>query len=295
MPSPLPPAAQFDLADLVNEEVADRIMTITAPAYQKKVYESMTVKSSPESKKAIVDIYNAFNSTNFDEFMTVMSLKALKLCRQALECGPQQRSQIPEKFLALVLKNEAAARGILLETISRQAGREPGRLYIQRIRRGSLVIDEGAPGNHGLMPHALQNLFIYEQIGTARAKKFFSELAGWTYERMFDANADFTPIPATRDITRRHYWTGIILSGNRSESSKLGSLAAEDGKYPDFIRKNNLDLVEVLEKEKNLVNVGATIKARFKSKIFEFEIDRDGVPLNGSQNVVDQIKSEVPL
>jgi len=273
------------------EDVADRIMTITAPAYQAKVYEGMVVKTSPESKQALVDIYNAFNSTKFDDFMTTIAVKALKLCRQSLECGPTQKTQIPEKYLALVLKREADQRGILIETISRQAGREPGRIFIQRIRRGSLVIDDGAPGNHGLMPHALQNLFIYEQIGNARAKQFFSELTGWTYERMFDANADFTPIQATRDITRRHYWTGVILSGNRSDSSKIGSLEFENGKYPDFIRKNGLDLVDVLEKEKGLVNDGATIKVRYKGKGFQFEVDRDGVPAGNAQSIVDQTKS----
>lgn len=157
------------------------------------------------------------------------------------------------------------------------------------------MIDDGAPGNHGLMPHALQNLFIYEQIGAARAKKFFSELTGWAYERMFDSNADFTPIQSTRDITRRHYWTGVILSGNRSDSSKLGTLAAEEGRYPDFIRKNKLELIEVQEKEENLVNGGASIKVRYKGKIFDFEVDRDGIPVNSAKSIVDQIKLQIDL
>jgi hypothetical protein len=161
---------------------------------------------------------------------------------------------------------------------------------VQRIRRGSLIIDDGAPGNHGLMPHALQNLFIYEQVGFARAQKFFSELTGWTYERMFDSNNSFTPIPSTRDITRKHYWTGIIRSGNRNESSKLGSLAAEEGKYPDFLRKNGLDFVDLREIEKNMVNDGAIVKARYQGNVFEFHIDRDGVPDTAAQEFVNQLK-----
>ncbi|WP_413576468.1 Fic family protein [Bdellovibrio sp. HCB290] len=275
------------------EDVADQVMTITSAAYQKKIYESMTVKSSPENRQTTVEIYNAFNSKKFEEFMITMALKALKKCRLANECSESQRSDIPEKYLAQVLKAEAEQRGIMLETISRQAGREPGRLFVQRIRRGSLIIDDGAPGNHGLMPHALQNLFIYEQVGFERAQKFFSELTGWTYERIFDSNNAFTPIPSTRDITRKHYWTGIIKSGNRAESSKLGSLKAEEGKYPDFIRKNGLELVEVREIEKSMVNDGSIVKARYQGQTFEFQIDRDGVPVSGVQEMVDQIKNQI--
>ncbi|MEK2689493.1 Fic family protein [Bdellovibrio sp. GT3] len=276
------------------EDVADQVMTITSAAYQKRIYESMTLKSSPENRQTTLDIYNAFNSPKFEEFMIKMAMKALKLCRQAKECSDTQRSDIPEKYLAQVLKFEAEQRGLMLETISRQAGREPGRIFVQRIRRGSLIIDDGAPGNHGLMPHALQNLFIYEQVGLEKGQKFFSELTGWTYERMFDSNNAFTPIPSTRDITRKHYWTGIIKSGNRAESSKLGSLKAEEGKYPDFIRKNGLELVEVREIEKSMVNDGSIVKARYQGQTFEFQIDRDGVPVSGAQEMVDQIKQQLP-
>lgn len=275
------------------EEVANRIMTITASAYKQKVYDAMTTKASFEMKQSILDIYNAFNSKKFDQFMVSLAEDALALCRKTLECGLTQRDQIPEKYLAQVLMREADQTGVLLETISRYAGREPGRVFMQRIRRGSLLIDDGAPGNHGLMPHAIQNLFIYKEIGFERGKKFFGELNGWTYERMFDSNEAFTPIPATRDITRRHYWTGVFVAGNRSESSNLGSLMGEAGRYPEFLRKNQLELVEVQEIEQHLVNAGGIIKARYKNKEFEFHIDRDGVPAAESGAIVDQVKVEV--
>lgn len=275
------------------EEAADRIMAITSPQYQAQIRRAMTEKSSPSVKKSIVDVYNAFNSPRFDQFMSEIALRALKLCREAKECGPNQRTGIPDKFLALLLHQESKQLGVPLEVISRYVGREPGRLYHQRIRRGSLMLDEGAPGNHGVMPHSLQNLFIYQQIGPERAKEFFAGLSGWTYERMFDANAAFLPIPSTRDITRRHYWTGVFKAGERSDVIKYGELAGELGRYPDFLRKNGLELEAVEEIEQNLLNAGSVVRAKYKGREFTFTVDRDGAPSPEAAEAVEKFKKSV--
>jgi hypothetical protein len=281
------------LPDQVNtaEEFANRLMTITSPAYKEKMYRAI-VGADTTMKQAYVDIYNAFNSRRFDEFMVDLATKSLQRCRAAGQCGPNQREGIPDKYLAQILKEEADKLGVALETISLYVGREPGRLYFQRIRRGSLLIDEGAPGNHGMMPHGLQNLFIYQLLGKSAAQRFFSHLTGWVYERMFDINDAFTPIPSTRDITRRQYWTGVFKAGDRSEISKLGTISGEEGRYPSFLRLNQLELVSVEEIETNLLNNGSLIRARYKGREFTFLIDRDGVPESAAEKIVQNIKSE---
>lgn len=278
------------------EDVAAQIMEITSPTYRAKIHSAMVEKASAETKNSFVEIYNAFNSARYDKFMIEVVEKALSLCRKAGDCHPRQKNQIPEKYLAQVIKLEGDRLGVLTETISRFVGREPGKLFLERIRRGSLIIDDGAPGNHGLMPHALQNLFIYQELGLIRGKQFFKEITGWTYERMFDSNEAFTPIPGTRDLTRRHYWTGIFVAGNRAESSKWGTLDFEKGRYPEFLRNNELDLVEVKEIEKNLVNDGGLIRARFQGTEFEFTIDGNGVPGPDALEAVLKLKgSAVPV
>jgi len=283
------------VADRVStpEEVAEKVLSITSAEYKDKIYKAITEKASPGVRQSFVDIYNAFNSPKFDSFMADLSERALGLCRKAAECTATQRNGIPDKFLAQVLKQEADKRGILLETLSRYVGREPGHLYLQRIRRGSLLIDDGAPGNHGMMPHGIQNLFIYEQLGKEKAQTFFKELTGWTYERMFDSNAAFTPVPSTRDITRRQYWTGVFTAGNRAEVSRYGELVGEAGRYPGFLRDNGLELVAVEEIEKNLLNDGSVIKARYKDKEFSFTTNRDGVPNADAAAALEAVKREV--
>lgn len=274
------------------EDVAQRILSMTFPQYKESIHRAITQKASPEVQKSFVDIYNAFNSKKFDDFMVNLAERALALCRKAGECSPKQRNGIPDKFLGMVLKEDADRFGIPMETISRYVGREPGRLYFQRIKRGSILVDDGAPGNHGMMPHGIQNLFIYHEIGKERAQKFFGELTGWTYERMFDSNAAFTPVPSTRDITRRHYWSGVFKAGNRADVSKLGELIGEEGRYSGFLRKNNLELVGVEEIEKNLVNDGSLVKARYQGKEFSFLIDRDGVPEAAAEEIVAKVKAD---
>lgn len=275
------------------DEVANDILTITSPAYKQNVYTQMTKKASKEMKQSIVTVYNAFNSSHFDDFMTEMAERSLELCRKAKECGPTQRLNIPDKYLAEVLATEAKSLDVPLETISKFVGREPGRLYAKRIKRGALMIDDGAPGNHGMMPHGLQNLFIYRTLGVEKGRDFFENLTGWVYERMFDSNLAFTPIPSTRDITRRHYWSGVFKAGNRADVSRWGSIVDEEGRYPAFLRKNGLSLVEVQEVEKDLLNVGSKIKARHGEQEFEFFVDRDGVPLPESKIIEEQIRMKI--
>jgi len=274
-------------------EMADRIMSITSPQYKERITKAITEKASEPVQKSFVELYNAFNSPKFDSFMSDIADRSLQLCRKAGECSALQRLGIPDKYMAQVLKQDADELGVKLETLSRYVGREPGRLYYQRIQRGSLIIDDGAPGNHGMMPHALQNLFIYKQIGKDRTQNLFKEMTGWTYERMFDANAAFTPIPSTRDITRRQYWTGVFTAGNRAEVSKLGELVGETGRYSGFLRENKLELVGVEEIEnKQLVNQGSVVNARYGDKEFSFKVDRDGVPEAGAADIVKSVKLE---
>lgn len=272
------------------EEVSEDVLTITSPAYKRNINAQMTQKASKEMKESFVSVYNAFNSDKYDNFMIEMAERSLELCRRAKECGPTQRLNIPDKYLAEILATEAKKLGVPLETISKFVGREPGRLYALRIKRGSLMIDDGAPGNHGMMPHGLQNLFIYRTLGVEKGKEFFAGLTGWVYERMFDSNLAFTPIPSTRDITRRHYWSGVFKAGNRAEVSRWGEVIGESGRYPEFLRQNGLSLVEVQEVEKNLINAGSKIRARYKDQEFEFYVDRDGVPLPESKEIEEQIR-----
>jgi hypothetical protein len=276
------------------EDVVNRILAVTAPEFKAKIRKAMLEKASESMKESFVEVYNAFNSPKFDAFMSEVAIEALALCREARVCTGSQSTGIPDRFLAQVLKNSADKLGITVETISRYAGREPGRLYFQRIHRASLIFDDGAPGNHGMMPHALQNLFIYRELGRERTQSFFKELTGWVYERMFDSNAAFTPIPSTRDITRRHYWTGVFKAGNRSDISKLGVLVGEQGHYPGFLRENNLELVSVEEQTTAaLLNAGSVVRARYKGREFTFRIDRDGVPESDAAEIVDAVKREM--
>lgn len=273
------------------EGVLRLLEPLISPPYRQRIAENLSTKATPEFQKDLVDLFNAFNSPKFDQFMVEVAFRALQKCRARGECGPDQRTQIPDKYLAEVLKEDADALGVKVETISRFVGREPGRLYFQRIRRGSLLIDDGAPGNHGMMPHGLQNLFIYQQLGKERTQNFFQHLSGWSYERLFDSNSIFTPIPATRDITRRHYWTGVFKAGNRGEVSRYGELIGEAGRYPEFLRKNNLELVAVEEIEINHVGVGSVIRARYRDTEFEFQVDKDGVPGPEAQTILDRVKA----
>jgi hypothetical protein len=276
------------------EQVTEKILNITAPEYKNQIRKAMLEKADDAMKASFVKVYNAFNSPKFDEFMVEVTEDALKLCRQANVCGPNQRMAIPDSFLAQVLKNHADQIGIPVETISRYVGREPGRLYLQRIQRGALIIDDGAPGNHGMLPHALQSLFIYQELGKENGQSFFKGLSGWTYERMLDSNSAFTPIPSTRDITRRHYWTGILKAGNRSEVSKLGTLVGEAGHYPGFLKDNGLELVSVEEVlDQKLLNSGSVIRASYHGKEFSFQVDRDGVPTAEAQHLTDVFKNSV--
>ncbi len=274
------------------ENVAERVLEITSPEFKEKIRTAMVEKASAEMKRSYVEVFKAFDSPKFDQFMTEVALEALELCKKSGECSARQRTGIPDYFLALVIKNEAQKLGVEVETISRFVGREPGRLYFQRIQRGSLLIDDGAPGNHGMMPHALQNLFIYRQLGKERGQAFFKGLTGWVYERMFDANIAFVSVPSTRDITRRHYWTGVFKAGNRSRVSALGSIATETGRYSGFLRENQIELVSVVEKTQGLLNAGSTVHASYRGHEFTFEIDRDGIPEPGALDLVRTVKKQ---